>query len=660
MVGFGPSHGVLDSLREVDSIDDSPLDSDILSEFERLSQRISELARLAHQKLGQHSIDHPDLSQPAITPVPEQNVQPETEHLTRHIQMLEAVIESSSDGILVLDEKSRPVLHNQCFLDVWGIFGNSLINGDECWMGTLATSLLEEDDQFIQRMSLLLDSPESEIKERLRFTDGRLFEFISQPLRVAGKVMGRTLSFRDVTEQQRARELVEYQATYDALTDLPNRRLLLDRLNQMLARCRRHDRIGALLFLDLDNFKTINDTLGHPVGDALLRKVAGRLNFCLRSEDTAARLGGDEFVLLLAESAGSYQDISEQTETVAKKVLDTLSEPYQIQGHRLYSTPSIGVALFPVADESADDVLMHADSAMYRAKSEGRNTIRFFLPSMQQESEQQLQIQGDLRRALERDELDVYWQPQLDGAGNTIGAEALLRWRHPTRGVVMPAEFIRVAEEMGIISSLGDMVLREACALLRKLGDEVPEAGPIYLSVNVSPQQFHQADFAEHVTALLEETGANPSRLTLELTENMLVSSLDNVMAKMIELKRLGVRFSIDDFGTGYSSLAYLKRLPLDEIKIDHSFVCDLLKDPDTVSIVEAIITMASKLGLSVVAEGVETRKEFLFLKRKGCMFFQGHLFSKAMSEADLWEFLAMESIQVSAENGLQSAFDGF
>ncbi|MEJ1298611.1 MAG: EAL domain-containing protein [Candidatus Sedimenticola sp. (ex Thyasira tokunagai)] len=647
-------------MHETDPIGDDPLDPDLLSQFETLSQRIAELTQLAHLKLDPNSSDQSEPIQLSASSVSEQDPTPEIERLNRKVQKLKAVIEASTDAILVFDEKGLPVQHNHRFLEVWGASDNAFLRVGESWKSAMAAPLLEGDGRFILQMGVLLDSPEAETRDLLRFTDGRLFESTSQPQRVAGEVVGRIWSFRDVTEQQRARELVEYQANYDALTDLPSRRLLLDRLNQMLSRCRRHDRIGALLFLDLDNFKTINDTLGHPVGDALLRKVAGRLNFCLRSEDTAARLGGDEFVLLLSEASGGYQDLSEQAEIVAKKVLSTLSEPYQIQGHRLYSTPSIGVALFPVGQESADQVLMHADTAMYRAKSAGRNTIRFFLPSMQQESEQQLQIQGDLRLALERDELNVHWQPQLDGAGNTIGAEALLRWLHPTRGMVMPAEFIRVAEEMGIIGSLGDKVLREACSLLRKLGDEAPEAGPIYLSVNVSPQQFHQADFAEHVAGLLEESGANPSRLTLELTENMLVSNLDSVMAKMIELKRLGVRFSIDDFGTGYSSLAYLKRLPLDEIKIDHSFVCDLVKDPDTVSIVEAIITMASKLGLNVVAEGVETRKEFHFLKKRGCKFFQGHFFSKAMSEDELWVFLALECIQASGESGLQSAFDGF
>ncbi len=312
---------------------------------------------------------------------------------------MESIIESGADGILVLNREGRVERHNRRLAEIWGCSDDAFSGDDECWKEVLGLPLLEESGWFCSRMEDLLESPEAVTRDLLRFTDGRLFESISQPQRVAGEVVGRIWRFRDVTEQQQARKQVEYQATYDALTDLPNRRLLLDRLNQMLARCRRYHRIGALLFLDLDNFKTINDTLGHPLGDALLKRVAGRLNSCLRSEDTAARLGGDEFVLLLSESGGNYQEIAENTEIVAQKVLTTLSEPYSIQGHRLYATSSIGVALFPLNQESADDVLMHADTAMYRAKSDGRNTIRFFLPSMQQESEQQLQIQVDLRSA---------------------------------------------------------------------------------------------------------------------------------------------------------------------------------------------------------------------------------------------------------------------
>lgn len=650
---------------DFDAVDDDPIDlePDLLSRFETLSRGIDELSQLA----SRHLSTAPALAvEPTATVTTTSTLQipneltHELDRLKRRVQMLEAIIESSTDGILVFNVEGRPVRHNGRFSEIWGIAPALLKESSGRWLEMMAEPLLEGSEEVLSRMSEPQPPDEAMTRDLLRFTDGRLLECISQAQHVAGEVAGRIWRFRNVTEQQRAQELVEYQATYDALTDLPNRRLLLDRLNQMLARCRRHDRIGALLFLDLDNFKTINDTLGHPLGDALLRKVAGRLRECLRSEDTAARLGGDEFVLLLSETSGSHQEVSEQTEAAAKKILDILSEPYRIQGHRLYATPSIGVALFPVDSESADDVLMRADIAMYRAKSAGRNTIRFFLPSMQQESENELQMQSDLRQGLERNEFLVHWQPQLDINGKTIGAEALLRWLHPTRGMVLPAEFIHVAEETGLISILGDQVLREACRLLRKLDDEASDSGPIYLSVNVSPQQFHQADFAEHVARLLQESGANPSRLTLELTENMLVTNLDTVMTKMIELKRLGVRFSIDDFGTGYSSLAYLRRLPLDEIKIDHSFVCELVKDQDTVSIVEAIITMASKLGLSVVAEGVETRKEYQFLKKRGCNVFQGHLFSHSITEEALWEFLELKRLQDGGERGLQSAFDGF
>lgn len=635
----------------------------LLDECEMLNQRVAELERMVEERgPSEVQFEHlqDSLEKNLQTHTRELKARAEIEKLRQTIATLKATLDSSREGILVLDNEGKAIIHNQRFLEQWRVTDERLASCNGNWLEILAAPLLDDPERFIARTQGLIQQPEVDTRDVLRFTDGRIFESHSHPHKVNGETLGRVWSFHDATDQQRAQKLVEYQATYDHLTDLPNRRLLLDRLNQMLARCRRHNRIGALLFLDLDNFKTINDTLGHPTGDALLQQVAKRLNSCLRREDTAARLGGDEFVLLLSECEGSHEDVTKQVDTAAKKVLETLSEPYEVHGHRMYSTPSIGVTLFPQDGETADDVLMHADTAMYRAKDAGRNTIRFFLPSMQQASQDHLQMQNDLRQALDNDELKVFWQPQLNQDGVVIGAEGLLRWEHPKRGLVMPGEFIRVAEEMGIVTSLGNKVLEDACLLLCKLSKDVPEQGPVFLSVNVSPQQFQQADFSMQVAHFLETTGANPSHLTLELTENMLVSSLEEVMAKMDDLKRLGVRFSIDDFGTGYSSLTYLKRLPLNEIKIDRSFVCDLIKDHETVSIVEAIITMGIKLGLGVVAEGVESRKEFDFLKKRGCHYFQGNLFSEPLPEEDFWAFLKHQSAEKSSIDGSQSAFEGF
>lgn len=650
-------------MSELDMTDDGSVAPDLRSELEVLGDRMDELDTLISRSVSRgpdslenvRSTTHVEGLWPLAT-----TEQADVHQLQEIISLLKATLNSTTDGILVLDNDLRVVIYNTKFVTLWEIPQTLDRDDKKGWLRAFTAPLMENGERFIHRIRDQLSHTDEATRDILRFTDGRIFESRSHPQLIEGEIVGRVWSFRDVTKQRQAQELVEYQATYDPLTDLPNRRLLLDRLNQMLARCRRHDRIGALLFLDLDNFKTINDTLGHPIGDALLQQVARRLTDCLRREDTAARLGGDEFVLLLAEESAVLDEFTHQVDIAANKVLAALSEPYEVHGHRLYATTSIGVSLFPQNGETADDVLMQADTAMYRAKEAGRNTVRFFLPSMRKSSEEQLQMQNDLRQALERNELKILWQPKHDFSGNTLGAEALLRWEHPTRGLIMPAEFIPVAEDIGIITSLGNRVLEVSCNLLRKIADEYAEAGPIHLSVNISPQQFQQADFAMQVAHFLKISGANPTRLTLELTENMLVTNLDEVMAKMLDLKSLGVRFSIDDFGTGYSSMAYLKRLPLDEIKIDRSFVNDIIRDPETVSIVEAIITMASKLGLSVVAEGVENSREFDFLRKRGCHCFQGYMLCQPLDEAEFLDFIMDGNVSDARKNGTQSVFEGF
>lgn len=649
-------------MSDLDLTDEGGVEPDLRRELETLDNRMDELDALIARSVSGERDDMESIPSSSDTEVllSLSREQADWRQMQESIALLKATLNSTTDGILVLDNDMRVVIYNTKFATLWGISQPLDREDKNGWLQAFTAPLMENRDRFIQRIREQLLHTGEATRDILRFTDGRIFESRSHPQLIEGQIVGRVWSFRDVTKQHQAQELVEYQANYDPLTDLPNRRLLLDRLNQMLARCRRHDRIGALLFLDLDNFKTINDTLGHPIGDALLRQVARRLGDCLRREDTPARLGGDEFVLLLAEENASLGEYTRQVDKAVNKVLTALSQPYDVQGHRLYATTSIGVALFPRNSENADDVLMQADTAMYRAKEAGRNTVRFFLPSMHKNSEELLKMQNDLRQALERNELKILWQPKHDFSGNILGAEALLRWEHPGRGLIMPGEFIPVAEDIGIITSLGNRVLEVACDLLRTIADEYAEAGPVHLSVNISPQQFQQADFSMQVAHFLSSSGANPTRLTLELTENMLVSNLDEVMAKMVDLKRLGVRFSIDDFGTGYSSLAYLKRLPLDEIKIDRSFVSDLISDPETVSIVEAIITMASKLGLSVVAEGVENSREFDFLRKRGCHSFQGYMLCQPLEQEEFLQFILEGGVSDARNTGTQSVFEGF
>ncbi len=519
------------------------------------------------------------------------------------------------------------------------------------------TWIPEKDREIVVRNihSLTVDSPTQSHDHRVftpegttrwqRWTNRALFD-------TEGNVVAFQAIGDDITERKQAEELIEYQATFDVLTDLPNRRLLLDRLAQALARCRRHGHTGALLFIDLDQFKQVNDSLGHPVGDALLQEVSTRLKQKLREEDTSARLGGDEFVVLFPEVSDNPEEAAQEAQAGAERIQTELSAPYVVHNQELHITASIGIAMFPMEDESADDIVKYADTAMYRAKEAGRNTIRFFLPSMQLAAEERLKLQNDLRRAISNEELRLHFQPQVDVSGNMIGAEALLRWQHPQRGLVAPNAFIPVAEETGQILAIGEWVLESAIGQLKAWRNEIAESAFHNLSINVSPRQFRQTDFVLRIERVLGETGVDPNLLTLELTEGMLVENLDDTIGKMRALKRLGLRFSIDDFGTGYSSLAYLRSLPLDEIKIDRSFVQDITTDPSDAGLVDTIITMAEHLGLEVVAEGVETQEQLDFLRAKGCELFQGYYFCRPQSVEDFEELLSKRVTYTKGSTG--------
>ena len=432
----------------------------------------------------------------------------------------------------------------------------------------------------------------------------------------------------DITQRKVMEDEIRVLAFYDALTGLPNRRLLVDRLQQQLAASGRSKRSGALLFIDLDNFKTLNDTLGHDKGDLLLKHVAARLMHCVREVDTVARLGGDEFVVMLGNLGSDRADAAAHARAVGEKILKSLGEPHDIDGQLHFSTPSIGVALFAGKNHKVDDLLRQADLAMYQAKADGRNTMSFFDPEMQAALNARAALEADLRRGLKLGQFELHYQPQVDYTGALIGAEALLRWNHPTRGLVQPDAFIPVAEDTGLIVPLGAWVLDTACAQLRAWSDTLDTAA-LTLSVNVSARQFRQADFVDVVLSALDRSGANPRCLKLELTESLLLVDAEETIARMAALKAHGVGFSLDDFGTGYSSLSYLKRLPLDQLKIDRSFVRDLLADPNDAAIARAIVTLAESLGLSVIAEGVETVEQRDALARQGCLSYQGYYFGR-------------------------------
>ena len=452
---------------------------------------------------------------------------------------------------------------------------------------------------------------------------------ITAVLDAEGQVTHYVGVFSDISVRKEADERIHRLAFHDPLTNLPNRSLLRDRLQQAMVASARSQRNRALLFLDLDNFKTLNDTRGHDIGDLLLVEVAQRLQDCVRDSDTVARLGGDEFVVMLEDLSEDPQQATAAAQDIGEKILASINRPFNLRGIECHSSASIGISLFCGEGLSMYDLLKRTDTAMYQAKSAGHNTLRFFDPAAQVQLEMRAALADDLRQALPRRQLRLFYQIQVDERG-IIGAEALLRWQHPENGLILPTEFIPLAEETGLIVPIGAWVLQMACAQL-KAWQADPLTRHLQLAVNVSARQFRQPDFVEQVLAVLKETGVDPLKLGLEfeLTESLVLHDIDDSIGKMQALRDRGIRFSLDDFGTGQSSLSYLKRLPLDQIKIDQSFVRDIATNPNDAAIVRTIIGMADNLDLNVIAEGVETEQQREFLERNGCHAHQGYLFGK-------------------------------
>lgn len=451
----------------------------------------------------------------------------------------------------------------------------------------------------------------------------------------AGEVTNYIGSYYDISKLKHAEKKIQELAFFDQLTGLPNRVLLLDRVRQAFNANARNKSYGALLFIDLDNFKTLNDSLGHQMGDMLLKTAAQRIARCVRADDTVARFGGDEFVVLLANlGTPKAQHAALQAEMIGEKILAAFTEAFQLQSYEYPCTPSIGVTLFSPEDNNVNELLKRADLAMYDAKTAGRNGLRFFDPAMQTMITARAALETDLREDLKKEQLLLYYQPQVDHEGKLIGAEALARWPHAQKGMISPSEFIPVAESSGLILPLGALMLRNACRQLA-IWSADPATERLTIAINVSALQMRQKDFVGEVRRIVEQTGANPHRLKIELTESTLVSNVDDVIGKMQKLKAIGVGFSLDDFGTGYSSLSYLKRLPLDQLKIDRSFVKDVLVDPNDAAIAQMIIALSKSLGLSVIAEGVETEAQYAFLAQHGQLNYQGYLFGRPLPAED-------------------------
>lgn len=544
-----------------------------------------------------------------------------------------AVAFESQEGILVTDRDLRILRVNSAFTRITGYSAAEVLGQ--------TPNILQSgrhDARFYAGMwqSLIATGMwEGEIWNRRK--NGEIYpEYLtlSAVQNSAAQISHYVATFSDITLRKAAMDEIHQLAFYDALTGLPNRRLLLDRLGQALAASQRSGKLGALLFIDLDNFKQLNDSWGHALGDLLLQQVAQRLQARVRENDSVARLGGDEFVVMLEGLSGDAVDAGEQTKRIGEKLLGDLGLLFHLDGREYQSTASIGAALFNGQQTSVDELLRGADISMYAAKKAGRNALRFFDPAMQEVISQRAALQRELQRATSEQQFVLHYQMQCDQDGRVAGAEVLIRWQHPQRGLVPPNDFIPLVEESELILPIGHWVLSTACAQLALWARQADTAG-LSLAVNVSTKQFGLPSFVEELKALLEQTGINPCLLKLELTESLLLDNTEEAIAKMLTLKALGVSFSMDDFGTGYSSLSYLKRLPLDQLKIDRSFVRDVLIDPNDAVIAKTIIVLGQSLGLQVIAEGVESGEQRAFLAAAGCLLFQGYLFGRPLPIAE-------------------------
>jgi len=546
------------------------------------------------------------------------------------------ILDNMLDGVITINRHGAIESFNKAASAIFGYSSDEVLGRN---VGLLMPSdYRQAHDGHLHRHAVtgstrLIGQPRDMLGQR---KDGSIFPLSVSVSKIARRGRPTFVGVvRDITERRQQEEEIQRLAFYDPLTQLPNRRLLLDRLQRALANSARNGQFAALMFLDLDHFKLLNDTQGHDVGDELLTQVAARLRTCVREGDTVARLGGDEFVVLLEGLAHPLPDSAAHAESVAGKILTALGQPYALRGHRHESTPSIGIVVFSGDGDSSDELLKKADVAMYQAKAAGRNTVRFFDPAMQASAAAHAALEYDLRRGLARQEFLLLYQFQVDVHGNPIGAEALLRWRHATRGMVAPGEFITLAEDAGLGPVLGQWVLETACHQLALWGEQAATAAWT-LAINIGPSQFADAHLIEHITSALQRSGAKAHQLRLEVTKSLLMHGDANTRERMLAIKALGVGFSLDDFGTGYSSLQHLQRLPLDQLKIDRSFVREVLTTPDDDAVARSVVALGHSLGLSVVAEGVETAEQRNRLAELGCDAFQGYYFGRPAPASEL------------------------
>jgi diguanylate cyclase (GGDEF)-like protein/PAS domain S-box-containing protein len=575
------------------------------------------------------------------TPVPQRSSAPSSDRdqvLALQHHRLEQVFESSNDAIFIVDPASTKI--SDCNPRAEILLGL----GRQAIVAQAFSEFLPDDSSTFQTFSADV------LKEGTGFCDDFLFRADDGrliPTEISASALelieGRFLLFmvRDISERKLAESRIQHLAYHDTLTDLPNRTLLKDRMQSALARARRSGNTGALLFLDLDNFKRINDSLGHSVGDRLLQELARRLTGALRAEDTVARLGGDEFIVLVELLGPTPDAAQERIEEISAKIRMSLSRPYRLEGHELHVTASIGIVTFPENGEDVDELLRHADLAMYRAKDAGRDAAKVFSEDMDREAVRGLELESQLRHALIEHEFLIHYQPVMTlREGQIVGAEALLRWQKKGDRLLTPTEFLPQIEDRNLMIKVADWALQEACRTVADLQRTGTFKPPCYIAINLSPKQFLRNDFVKQVRDTLERTGADANLLQFEITESVIDQDPQLAKRRLDELRTLGIRFAIDDFGTGYSSLASLKDLPLDTLKIDRSFIHNLTDDKSDAAIVEAILSLAKHFNLTAIAEGVESREQLLFLRACGCPFYQGILGRPPLAEAEFREEL--------------------
>jgi diguanylate cyclase (GGDEF)-like protein/PAS domain S-box-containing protein len=547
----------------------------------------------------------------------------------------QATLESTADGILVVDNQGRIAGFNQKFVQMWGISEDLLTSGKDRQALKAALVQLEYPSYYVATIRELYSHPDAQVNDAITFKDGRIFERYSQPQRAGGKIVGRVWSFRDITAQKTAEAKIRHQSRHDLLTDLPNRILFNELLVDALKQASENEDNVAVCFLDLDRFKTINDTLGHAVGDQLLKSVTQRLTQCLREGDIIARWGGDEFTMVLPK----IRDIKDAV-NIQERILTALNSRFEIGNYKLHVSASIGIALYPLHGEDAETLIKHADAALNRAKSQGRNKYQFYNTGITTQTTELFILENSLYYALENNELVVHYQPQVNiKTGKITKMEALLRWEHSTLGIISPTKFIPLAEETGQIIPIGEWVLRTACNQT-KYWQKALAIPSLSISVNLSARQFQQPNLVDMVRQILTETGLAPQCLELEITEGIAMQNMDLTKEILNDLHQMGVSISIDDFGTGYCSLAYLKNFPIHTLKIDKSFVRDLATNTHDAAITTAIIALAHGLNMNVVAEGVETEEQKRLLQVLNCEFMQGFLFSKAVSATEATKLL--------------------